>query len=26
NLNLKQHLAPLGRESLSFSKSVELHD
>ncbi|MER2901981.1 IS1 family transposase, partial [Escherichia coli] len=23
---LKQHLARLGRKSLSFSKSVELHD
>ena len=26
NLNLRQHLARLGRQSLSFSKSVELHD
>ncbi|HGY0043679.1 TPA: IS1 family transposase [Klebsiella pneumoniae] len=26
NLNLRQHLARLGRNSLSFSKSVELHD
>ncbi len=26
NLNLRQHLARLGRKSLSFSKSVELHD
>jgi hypothetical protein len=26
NLNLRQHLALLGRKSLSFSKSVELHD
>ncbi|MCM5859873.1 IS1 family transposase [Klebsiella pneumoniae] len=26
NLNLRQHLAMLGRKSLSFSKSVELHD
>ncbi|MBS8520775.1 MULTISPECIES: IS1 family transposase, partial [Enterobacteriaceae] len=26
NLNLRQHLAWLGRKSLSFSKSVELHD
>ncbi|MFZ4940157.1 IS1 family transposase, partial [Escherichia coli] len=26
NLNLWQHLARLGRKSLSFSKSVELHD
>ncbi|HGE5249729.1 TPA: IS1-like element IS1A family transposase [Escherichia coli] len=26
NLNLRQHLACLGRKSLSFSKSVELHD
>ncbi|MGQ7789727.1 IS1 family transposase [Shigella flexneri] len=26
NLNLRQHLARLERESLSFSKSVELHD
>ncbi|WP_425249690.1 IS1 family transposase [Enterobacter hormaechei] len=25
NLNLRQHLAGLGRKSLSFSKSVELH-
>nr|WP_249530754.1 IS1 family transposase [Escherichia coli] len=25
NLNLRQHLARLGRKSLSFSKSVELH-
>ncbi|AZL80646.1 hypothetical protein EI690_22780 [Klebsiella pneumoniae] len=25
-LNLRQHLARLGRKSLSFSKSVELHD
>ncbi|WP_248836294.1 IS1 family transposase, partial [Escherichia coli] len=24
--NLRQHLAKLGRKSLSFSKSVELHD
>ncbi|WP_334361691.1 IS1 family transposase, partial [Escherichia coli] len=24
-LNLRQHLARLGRKSLSFSKSVELH-
>ncbi|MGU3183590.1 IS1 family transposase [Escherichia coli] len=24
--NLRQHLARLGRKSLSFSKSVELHD
>ncbi|WP_339354818.1 IS1 family transposase, partial [Klebsiella pneumoniae] len=24
NLNLRQHLARLGRKSLSFSKSVEL--
>ncbi|HGY6825059.1 TPA: IS1 family transposase, partial [Escherichia coli] len=26
NLNLRQHLARLGRKSLSFSKSVELHE
>ncbi|HBU6750495.1 TPA: IS1 family transposase, partial [Escherichia coli] len=26
NLNLRQHLARLGRQSLSFSKSVELYD
>ncbi|MDV0436644.1 IS1 family transposase, partial [Enterobacter hormaechei] len=26
HLNLRQHLARLGRKSLSFSKSVELHD
>ncbi|PZM57259.1 IS1 family transposase, partial [Shigella flexneri] len=26
NLNLSQHLARLGRKSLSFSKAVELHD
>ncbi|HGC4822534.1 TPA: IS1-like element IS1B family transposase [Escherichia coli] len=26
NLNLRQHLARLGQKSLSFSKSVELHD
>ncbi|RLZ64716.1 IS1 family transposase [Klebsiella pneumoniae] len=26
NLNLRQHLARLGRKSLSFSKSVALHD
>ncbi|OEM51560.1 IS1 family transposase, partial [Escherichia coli] len=26
NLNLSQHLARLGRKSLSFSKSVERHD
>ena len=26
NLNLRQHLARLGRKSLSFSKSVELYD
>ncbi|EFH7639372.1 hypothetical protein GJ327_15255 [Escherichia coli] len=26
NLNLRQHLARLGRKSLSFSKSMELHD
>ncbi|PZM57584.1 IS1 family transposase, partial [Shigella flexneri] len=26
NLNLRQHLARLGRKSLSFSKSVELDD
>ncbi len=26
NLNLRQHSARLGRKSLSFSKSVELHD
>ncbi|EIQ15645.1 putative transposase [Shigella flexneri K-315] len=26
NLNLRQHLARLGRKSQSFSKSVELHD
>ena len=26
NLNLRQHTARLGRKSLSFSKSVELHD
>ncbi|MFS8234539.1 IS1 family transposase [Enterobacter hormaechei subsp. xiangfangensis] len=26
SLNLRQHLARLGRKSLSFSKSVELHD
>ncbi|EPY8663654.1 IS1-like element IS1X3 family transposase, partial [Escherichia coli] len=26
NQNLRQHLARLGRKSLSFSKSVELHD
>lgn len=26
NLNLRQHLARLNRKSLSFSKSVELHD
>ena len=25
NLNLRQHLARLGRKSVSFSKSVELH-
>ncbi|HDT0052808.1 TPA: IS1 family transposase, partial [Escherichia coli] len=25
-VNLRQHLARLGRKSLSFSKSVELHD
>ncbi|HGT9010989.1 TPA: IS1 family transposase, partial [Escherichia coli] len=25
NLNLRQHLARLGRKSLSFSKSVALH-
>ncbi|WP_411508799.1 IS1 family transposase [Escherichia coli] len=25
-LHLRQHLARLGRKSLSFSKSVELHD
>ncbi|MDI7080180.1 IS1 family transposase, partial [Escherichia coli] len=25
-LNLMQHLARLGRKSLSFAKSVELHD
>lgn len=25
-LNLRQHLARLGRKSLAFSKSVELHD
>ncbi|WP_284998990.1 IS1 family transposase, partial [Escherichia coli] len=25
-LNLRQHLARLGRKSMSFSKSVELHD
>ncbi|WP_396326443.1 IS1 family transposase, partial [Klebsiella pneumoniae] len=25
-LNLRQHLARLGRNSLSFSRSVELHD
>ncbi|PIJ53221.1 transposase, partial [Erwinia sp. OLMDLW33] len=25
-LNLRQHLARLGRKSLSFSKSVEPHD
>ncbi|WP_410482187.1 IS1 family transposase [Raoultella ornithinolytica] len=25
-MNLRQHLARLGRKSLSFSKSVELHD
>ncbi|MGS6192986.1 IS1 family transposase, partial [Enterobacter asburiae] len=26
NLNLSHHLARLGGKSLSFSKSVELHD
>ncbi len=26
NLNLRQHLERLGRKSLSFSQSVELHD
>jgi len=26
NLNIRQRLARLGRKSLSFSKSVELHD
>jgi len=26
NLNLRQNLARLGRKSLSFSKSVELHE
>lgn len=26
NLNLRQYLARIGRKSLSFSKSVELHD
>lgn len=26
NLNLRRHLARLGRKSLSYSKSVELHD
>ncbi len=26
NLNLRQHLARLGRKSVPFSKSVELHD
>nr|WP_254902305.1 IS1 family transposase [Klebsiella pneumoniae] len=26
NLNLRQHLARLGRKSLSLSKSVDLHD
>ncbi len=26
NLNLREHLARLGQKSLSFSKSVELHD
>ncbi|MDU9628959.1 IS1 family transposase, partial [Escherichia coli] len=26
NLNLRQHLGRVGRKSLSFSKSVELHD
>ena len=26
NLNLRQHLARLGRKSLSFSKSVERHE
>ncbi|HDH2323070.1 TPA: IS1 family transposase, partial [Klebsiella quasipneumoniae subsp. similipneumoniae] len=26
NLNLRQYLARMGRKSLSFSKSVELHD
>ena len=26
NLNLREHLASLGRKSLSFSTSVELHD
>ena len=26
NLNLRQHIARLGRKTLSFSKSVELHD
>ncbi|WP_252965676.1 IS1 family transposase, partial [Shigella sonnei] len=26
NLNLRQHLARLGRKALSVSKSVELHD
>ncbi|MFL1867555.1 IS1 family transposase, partial [Escherichia coli] len=25
-LNLRQHLARLGRKSLQYSKSVELHD
>ncbi|MDO1751901.1 IS1 family transposase, partial [Escherichia coli] len=26
NLNPRQHLEKVGRKSLSFSKSVELHD
>ncbi|MDO1773070.1 IS1 family transposase, partial [Escherichia coli] len=26
NMNLRQQLARLGRKSMSFSKSVELHD
>ncbi|WP_284997516.1 IS1 family transposase, partial [Escherichia coli] len=26
NLNLRQHLSRLGRKSLSFSISVDLHD
>ncbi|MGJ0630395.1 IS1 family transposase, partial [Xenorhabdus bovienii] len=26
NLNLRQHLARLTRKTLSFSKSIEIHD
>ncbi len=26
NLNLRQHLARLARKTLSFSKSIEMHD